>query len=46
MPHIHDMLHALTEPLQPGGPPLIHYEWHWALFTGKEALTRLRCSAG
>jgi NitT/TauT family transport system permease protein len=38
MPHIHDMLHALTLPLQPGGPPLIHYEWHWALFTMKEAL--------
>jgi len=38
MPHIHDMLHAFTQPLQPGGPPLIHYEWHWALFTMKEAL--------
>src|SRR6476619_6039642 len=38
MPHIRDMLHALTQPLQPGGPPLIHYEWHWALFTAKEAL--------
>jgi NitT/TauT family transport system permease protein len=38
MPHIHDMLHAFTQPLQPGGPPLIHYEWHWALFTAKEAL--------
>jgi NitT/TauT family transport system permease protein len=38
MPHIHDMLHALTQPLQPGGPPLIQEEWHWALFTGKEAL--------
>ena len=38
MPHIHEMLHALTQPLQPGGPPLIHYEWHWALFTMKEAL--------
>jgi NitT/TauT family transport system permease protein len=38
MPHIHDMLHAFTLPLQPGGPPLIHYEWHWALFTAKEAL--------
>ena len=37
MPHIHDMLHALTEPLQPGGPPLIQLEWHWALFTAKEA---------
>jgi NitT/TauT family transport system permease protein len=38
MPHIHDMLKALTEPLQPGGPPLIQQEWHWALFTMKEAL--------
>jgi NitT/TauT family transport system permease protein len=37
MPHIHDMLHALTKPLQPGGPPLIQLEWHWALFTMKEA---------
>jgi NitT/TauT family transport system permease protein len=37
MPHIHDMLNALTEPLQPGGPPLIQLEWHWALFTMKEA---------
>src|SRR4026208_1935635 len=37
MPHIHDMLHALTEPLQPGGPPLIQLEWPWALFTAKEA---------
>ena len=39
MPHIHDMLSVLTKPLQPGGPTLLHYEWHWALFTGKEALT-------
>ena len=38
MPHIHDMLAALTKPLQPGGPTLLDYEWHWALFTGKEAL--------
>jgi NitT/TauT family transport system permease protein len=38
MPHIHDMLNALTEPLQPGGPLLIQQEWHWALFTAKEAL--------
>ena len=38
MPHIHDMLNAFTEPLQPGGPPLIQEEWHWALFTAKEAL--------
>ena len=38
MPHIHDMLHALAVPLQPGGPTLGEQEWHWALFTGKEAL--------
>ena len=38
MPHIHDMLNALTKPLQPGGPLLIQEEWHWALFTAKEAL--------
>jgi NitT/TauT family transport system permease protein len=38
MPHIHDMLNAFTLPLQPGGPPLIQLEWHWALFTMKEAL--------
>jgi NitT/TauT family transport system permease protein len=38
MPHIHEMLSALTKPLQPGGPTLLHYEWHWALFTAKEAL--------
>src|SRR3954452_23891333 len=37
VPHIHDILGALTEPLQPGGPTLLHYEWHWALFTAKEA---------
>jgi NitT/TauT family transport system permease protein len=39
MPHIHEMLSVLTKPLQPGGPTLLHYEWHWALFTAKEALT-------
>ncbi len=38
MPHIHEMVWALTKPLQPGGPRLIQLEWHWALFTGKEAL--------
>jgi NitT/TauT family transport system permease protein len=38
MPHIHDMLWTLTKPLQPGGPALLTEEWHWALFTGKEAL--------
>ena len=39
MPHIHEMLSVLAKPLQPGGPTLLYYEWHWALFTGKEALT-------
>jgi NitT/TauT family transport system permease protein len=38
MPHIHEMLRTLGKPLQPGGPLLIQHEWHWALFTGKEAL--------
>ena len=38
MPHIHDMLAALWKPLQPGGPLLIEHEWHWALFTAREAL--------
>jgi NitT/TauT family transport system permease protein len=38
MPHIHEMVWALTKPLQPGGPRLIQLEWRWALFTGKEAL--------
>ena len=38
MPHIHEMLRALTKPLQPGGPALIQLEWHWALFTAKEAV--------
>jgi NitT/TauT family transport system permease protein len=38
MPHIHTILKAFGEPLQPDGPPLRHYLYHWALFTGKEAL--------
>src|SRR5262245_40410291 len=38
MPHLHEMLRAFDQPLQPGGPVLLHYEWHWALFTAKEAL--------
>ena len=38
MPHIHRIFQAFGKPLQPGGPPLRHYEWHYALFTGKEAL--------
>jgi NitT/TauT family transport system permease protein len=38
MPHIHKILQAFNEPLQPGGPPLRHYLYHYAIFTGKEAL--------
>jgi NitT/TauT family transport system permease protein len=38
MPHVRTIWHAFGEPLQPGGPPLRHYLWHYALFTGKEAL--------
>ena len=38
MPHISKIWHAFGQPLQPDGPPLRHYLWHWALFTGKEAL--------
>jgi NitT/TauT family transport system permease protein len=38
MPHIHTVLRAFDQPLQPGGPPLRHYLFHYALFTGKEAL--------
>jgi NitT/TauT family transport system permease protein len=38
MPHIHRIFAAFDKPLQPDGPPLRHYEWHYALFTGKEAL--------
>jgi NitT/TauT family transport system permease protein len=38
MPHIHTILQAYDQPLQPGGPPLRHYLFHEALFTGKEAL--------
>ena len=38
MPHIHSILQAFDKPLQPGGPPLRHYLFHYALFTGKEAL--------
>ena len=38
MPHIHRIFAAFDKPLQPEGPPLRHYEWHYALFTGKEAL--------
>jgi NitT/TauT family transport system permease protein len=38
MPHIHSILRAFDQPLQPNGPPLRHYLFHYALFTGKEAL--------
>jgi NitT/TauT family transport system permease protein len=38
MPHVHTILKAFGEPLQPDGPPLRHYLYHWALFTAKEAL--------
>lgn len=38
MPHVHTILQAFGKPLQPGGPPLRHYLFHYALFTGKEAL--------
>jgi NitT/TauT family transport system permease protein len=38
MPHVSTIWHAFGQPLQPDGPPLRHYLWHWSLFTGKEAL--------
>jgi NitT/TauT family transport system permease protein len=38
MPHISTIWHAFGQPLQPDGPPLRHYLWHYSLFTGKEAL--------
>jgi NitT/TauT family transport system permease protein len=38
MPHLSTIWHAFGQPLQPDGPPLRHYLWHYALFTGKEAL--------
>jgi NitT/TauT family transport system permease protein len=38
MPHISTIWHAFGQSLQPDGPPLRHYLWHWALFTAKEAL--------
>jgi NitT/TauT family transport system permease protein len=38
MPHIHKILGAFNQSLQPGGPPLRHYLFHEAIFTGKEAL--------
>ncbi len=38
MPHVSKIWHAFGQPLQPDGPALRHYLWHYALFTGKEAL--------
>src|SRR5439155_7260314 len=38
MPHLSKIWHAFGQPLQPDGPPLRHYLWHYSLFTGKEAL--------
>jgi NitT/TauT family transport system permease protein len=38
MPHISTIWHAFGQSLQPDGPPLRHYLWHYSLFTGKEAL--------
>jgi NitT/TauT family transport system permease protein len=38
MPHVHTILNAFDQPLQPDGPPLRHYLFHYAIFTGKEAL--------
>jgi NitT/TauT family transport system permease protein len=38
MPHVKTILDAFGQPLQPDGPPLRHYLFHWALFTAKEAL--------
>ena len=38
MPHVSTIWHAFGQPLQPDGPPLRHYLWHYSLFTGKEAL--------
>jgi NitT/TauT family transport system permease protein len=38
MPHVHTILQAFGQPLQPDGPPLRHYLFHYAVFTAKEAL--------
>ena len=46
MPHIHKILQAFGQPLQPDGPPLRHYLFHWALFTAKEALAGFALGAG
>jgi NitT/TauT family transport system permease protein len=37
MPHIHDILHAFSEPTTTGGPALIHSLLDATWFTGKEA---------
>lgn len=37
MPHLHDIVGALFEPTREGGPLLIDYLFHSALFTAKEA---------
>jgi NitT/TauT family transport system permease protein len=46
MPHIHKILQAFGQPLQPDGPPLRHYLFHWAVFTAKEALAGFALGAG
>src|SRR6266508_6884755 len=38
MPHVKTIFDAFGQPLQPDGPPLRHYLFHYALFTAKEAL--------
>ena len=38
MPHVHTILKAFGQPLQPDGPPLRHYLLDYAVFTGKEAV--------
>jgi NitT/TauT family transport system permease protein len=37
-PQISTIWHAFGQSLQPDGPPLRHYLWHYSVFTGKEAL--------
>ena len=46
MPHIHDMLHALIEPLQPDGPPLIQLELALGALHGEGGARSASCSAG
>src|SRR3977135_4377320 len=45
MPHLSKIWHAFGQPLQPGGPPLRHYLWHYSLFTGKQELAGLAIAA-